>query len=436
MTYLNISLPREDRIVAVNNRQHHDDEVAPSVTLLHILYYACLVNCHRRRFRFRFCRYSPLDSSFATTTTTPQCSGKAGLMTGGQTLLPDGLHAGICTRYSSNAGRRPAGRWPLLAWDSARAQVPTRSTFYTQDQTPGTGVPTSYANTNKQSKQRTTMVVVVPINEHPLDWFTVPELKGEPVDIMVPSARTSGCFYCRLCDTGQELRPGRQLLEHYQTPLHIRNSSLLEARRRELHELVRCKEEELLEQKKRREDAIERKRAQERKSQEKKQKAIEQARLENMSLRLEKLELENAQLLRQKMKEQVVVEKEENVVEARRLEQMEEARQRAAQRKENRQQRIAAERIRDEQTRRMERLVEQKEEARRRALHERVAARPSNMRDLMEQRQQEARQQQRQHKKQPPQATTYPARGRPMTAMHRPVAVEYYGNGCEVVMLK
>jgi hypothetical protein len=82
---------------------------------------------------------------------------------------------------------------------------------------------------------------MLPPNEHPLDWFVIPELKGEPVTFIAYTK--TGCV-CRLCDTDKLTQV--ELQEHYQTPLHLQKHYQLEERRNELHTLVHQTEQELL----------------------------------------------------------------------------------------------------------------------------------------------------------------------------------------------
>jgi hypothetical protein len=82
---------------------------------------------------------------------------------------------------------------------------------------------------------------MLPPNEHPLDWFVIPELKGEPVTFIAYTK--TGCV-CRLCDTDKLTQV--ELQEHYQTLLHLQKHYQLEERRNELHTLVHQTEQELL----------------------------------------------------------------------------------------------------------------------------------------------------------------------------------------------
>jgi hypothetical protein len=81
----------------------------------------------------------------------------------------------------------------------------------------------------------------LPPHQHPLDWFVIPELKGEPISYV--AVMKTGCV-CRLCDSDK--LSTAQMERHYQTPMHREHYFRLQTRRRELYELVQQTEQELL----------------------------------------------------------------------------------------------------------------------------------------------------------------------------------------------
>lgn len=244
--------------------------------------------------------------------------------------------------------------------------------------------------------------MVLPLNEHPLDWYAVPELKGESVEIMVPLA-SGGGFFCRLCG-GSPIAPP-DILDHYHTPEHIENSSCLEARRRQVHELLQQTEDEL--RKRRSKSAKQRQ---------------QKAQLQDMSARLERLELENARLQQERLedaereeearrREHQETRKQAELAEreaARRerlklLEQEKLAARREQERRKLEQQKLAereasqrhAQARREEQDRRMKQLMAEKEARKRNMKFPSATTRATttDLRDLMEQRKRQARRQ-------------------------------------------
>ena len=78
----------------------------------------------------------------------------------------------------------------------------------------------------------------LPPHQHPLDWFAIPELKGENVSFLT---YTKTGWVCRLCESDKF----SNIDEHTTTAEHRVCHQALEQRRCELHTLVKQQEERL-----------------------------------------------------------------------------------------------------------------------------------------------------------------------------------------------
>jgi len=80
----------------------------------------------------------------------------------------------------------------------------------------------------------------LPPHQHPLDWYVIPELKGETSSFL---AYTKTGWVCRLCSSDKL----SNVEDHCRSIEHIENHRRLEIRREELKELVDREEELILE---------------------------------------------------------------------------------------------------------------------------------------------------------------------------------------------